>query len=808
MFEHHFGLRENPFVAGHQPRYVYPSREHQEALAHLRFGIENREPFVLITGEVGTGKTTAIYDALAEWKSEAVVALITNSALTRSELLEEICLRFNFAVASPISKPQVTAQLERHLLALKARGERAILILDEAQNLDRELLEEIRLLSNLESQGEKLLQVFLVGQPELEGRLARAELRQLRQRIAVHYRLSPLTADDTQRYIHHRITVAGGYAPDVFPAESCAVVHELTHGIPREINQVCAQAMLNAYVEDAPSVRPEHVRAVALETEFRSVLPGGPDDTTEAATAGPDAMTPPASVERSKSQAPPRARTEPPAGPPPPSSSEASPRTKTRPAKEPRQERPPSSSSAASAPMPSAPAAGKPAPPPAQASAMQAKESRIPDDTALDEAMLASITEEALETPRSSSAPAEGQHADWQSFLSSLPGAGAEPQSRTESAAGPRETARASAGEAEGSAPEPSERGRDPFSVRKDAPVKREARGQWPPPLEAGNEPSPKVESTPVAKAGATSTGPAAPTPAVASKREEVQGAAREGRTDAVKNSSAASAAPPRETHRTRDTMASEGKRDPKPAQPVDDEAFAGSRVDVGAWRPAMWTPQGASAASSTLSPRLRAKLQSVDADDLEPDDRGGGAMRWLLLGAVAAVIGIGAVVLQRFEPWKAVTGRGQSSNRTSQAAPTESTGAGEASPQPSAPALTTAQTPVDAIPSPVVPSAEKPTTSATPAPSAKPATSPATYALAVGTFMTQDRAEEEKAKLVASTHLPASVHVVQQDGAAMYTLETGRFADRVEAERMASDLIRRGLVDEARIVRQTHTTK
>ena len=172
MFERQLGLRENPFLSGHQPKYVYPSREHQEALAHLRYGIQNGEPFVLITGEVGTGKTTAVYDALAEWGPRAVVALITNSALTRNELLEEICLRFGVAAPAPMSKPQTLVQLERLLGAVRARGELAILLLDEAQNLERDLLEEIRLLSNLEVQGEKLIQILLVGQPELETKLA------------------------------------------------------------------------------------------------------------------------------------------------------------------------------------------------------------------------------------------------------------------------------------------------------------------------------------------------------------------------------------------------------------------------------------------------------------------------------------------------------------------------------------------------------------------------------------------------------------------------------------------------------------
>src|SRR5215831_4586431 len=249
MFENHFGLRENPFVSGHQSRFVYPSREHQEALAHLRFGIENFEPFVLITGEVGTGKTTALYDVLAEYEARAVVALITNSSLTREELLEEICLRFGLASAATLSKPQAIVALERFLRQNRARGHHAILILDEAQNLERDLLEEIRMLSNLEDQGHKLVQLFLVGQPELEEKLARSELRQLRQRITVFYRLSPLTQEDAQNYIHHRISVAGGNAAAVFPADACNEVFAITHGIPREINTVAGQAMLNAYVD-------------------------------------------------------------------------------------------------------------------------------------------------------------------------------------------------------------------------------------------------------------------------------------------------------------------------------------------------------------------------------------------------------------------------------------------------------------------------------------------------------------------------------------------------------------------------------
>jgi type II secretory pathway predicted ATPase ExeA len=295
MFESHFGLRENPFVSGHQSRFVYPSREHQEALAHLRYGIENLEPFVLITGEVGTGKTTALFEAIGELKARVSVALITNSALTRDELIEEICLRFGITLPQPITKPQALAQLERHLLALRGRGERAILLIDEAQNFDRELLEEVRLLSNLEASGEKLVQVFLVGQPELEMRLSATELRQLRQRIAVHYRLRPLDREETAQYIHHRVVAAGGDAARIFPGDTCQAVHDVTNGVPREINQICAQAMIDAFVEGAPAVTPAHVRAAAQEASFQSVLPAAETDPRLAPLpAWPAAIEPPA----------------------------------------------------------------------------------------------------------------------------------------------------------------------------------------------------------------------------------------------------------------------------------------------------------------------------------------------------------------------------------------------------------------------------------------------------------------------------------------------------------------------------------
>ncbi len=274
MFEPHFGLRENPFSTGHDSRFVYPSPEHLEAVAHFRYGIQNREAFVLVTGEVGTGKTTAIYDLVSRLPQTTHVALINNSALTRLELLEEIARRFGVEPPSQPSKPALLAALEHRLALHVGHAEPCILIVDEAQNLSHELLEEVRLLSNLEDRGGRLLHICLVGQPELEEKLARPELRQLRQRISVKYRLNPLSVEECTRYIHHRLRVAGGEPERIFPEDSCQAVHRLTNGIPREINIVASQSMVNAYVAGTRPVRPEHVHSVSEDFSFQSVLGG------------------------------------------------------------------------------------------------------------------------------------------------------------------------------------------------------------------------------------------------------------------------------------------------------------------------------------------------------------------------------------------------------------------------------------------------------------------------------------------------------------------------------------------------------
>jgi general secretion pathway protein A len=254
MFEAFFHLNENPFSLAPSPRFLFRSREHDEALAHLRYWIENNEGFVLVTGEVGTGKTTALYDLMAQLPTEWSVAMLNHSTLSELELLEEICRRFHIEVTEDANKPKLLGFIESYLLECRSRGIGSLLIIDEAQNLEKRILEEVRLLSNMERLDGKLLQIALVGQPELEAKLRSPELRQLRQRIGIKYKLGPLTQDETTAYIHHRITVAGGAAQQIFPLASCHEVHQLTHGIPREINIVCSQSFINAFVEEAPQV--------------------------------------------------------------------------------------------------------------------------------------------------------------------------------------------------------------------------------------------------------------------------------------------------------------------------------------------------------------------------------------------------------------------------------------------------------------------------------------------------------------------------------------------------------------------------
>jgi type II secretory pathway predicted ATPase ExeA len=308
------GLRENPFAAGHDPRLIFEHESRAETVAGFRQALAAGEPFVLLTGESGVGKTSVVTQVLAEEKAWS--AIITNPLLTRAELLEEICLRFGVDLPESASKPRLLAELEKHLAEIRREEGAPVLVVDEAHDLSLELLEELRLLSNLEFKGRPLLQIVLVGLPTLEARLAQADLAQLRQRIGTHLRLKPLDAESTWRYLHHRVAEAGGDGSERFPDETCLEIHRLTRGIPRAVNTLAGHALIVASRESERVVIIRHVQSAAADTWLRNVADAPP-------SAGPSPPAPeaktPAEKPRAKAAAPPpkpaKPETEPPARP-------------------------------------------------------------------------------------------------------------------------------------------------------------------------------------------------------------------------------------------------------------------------------------------------------------------------------------------------------------------------------------------------------------------------------------------------------------------------------------------------------------
>ena len=278
---HPFGLSENPFADGHDQRYVYPARKRVEAVALLRKRIADGESFVAITGEPGCGKTSLVTELFADPAPKPQVAFIAHPSLTPSELLEAICIEFGARVPTAPSKPQTLAALDHHLRGLRKLGSAAVLVLDEAHRLDTDLLEEARLLSNMKAEGRGLLQTILVGVPELERRLGLPELAQLRQRVTVHCRMLPLTAEETEGYVHHRVGAAGGDGAALFPSETCRELHNYTDGFPRALNTLAGRALECAEQDGADAVRVEHVRIAASDARPQGIAP------TPRASSGP-----------------------------------------------------------------------------------------------------------------------------------------------------------------------------------------------------------------------------------------------------------------------------------------------------------------------------------------------------------------------------------------------------------------------------------------------------------------------------------------------------------------------------------------
>lgn len=273
MYTSFFGLTEKPFTITPDPRYLFMSERHSEALAHLVYGVTESDGFIQLTGEVGTGKTTLVRSLLQKLPQRTEVALVLNPQLTAREFLTVICNELH--VPLPEERDSLRAlvdALNQHLLKAHAENRRTILVVDEAQNLAAEVLEQVRLLTNLETARQKLLQIILIGQDELRDLLSRNDLRQLAQRITARYHLEPLDRAETMRYIEHRLKVAGAVG-EIFTSAAKREVFRLSGGVPRLVNVICDRALLGAYSREIRQVDRRIVRRAAAEISGESQTP-------------------------------------------------------------------------------------------------------------------------------------------------------------------------------------------------------------------------------------------------------------------------------------------------------------------------------------------------------------------------------------------------------------------------------------------------------------------------------------------------------------------------------------------------------
>jgi len=275
MYLQFFGLAEKPFSITPDPRYLYLSGRHAEALAHLVYGINEAGGFIQLTGEVGTGKTTTIRSLLARAPKSAEIALILNPRLSAAEFLRSLCEELGLGVddSHDDDTKNLVDLLNRYLLRAHAAGRRVVLVVDEAQNLAPDVLEQVRLLTNLETETQKLLQIILIGQPELRKLLAREDLRQIAQRITARFHLDPLSREETYAYVRHRLRVAGA-TTDIFTHAALRELYRVSGGVPRVINIVCDRALLGAYTQELHLVPGALVRRAGAEVFGHELMPG------------------------------------------------------------------------------------------------------------------------------------------------------------------------------------------------------------------------------------------------------------------------------------------------------------------------------------------------------------------------------------------------------------------------------------------------------------------------------------------------------------------------------------------------------
>ena len=272
MYERFYELRERPFALSPDPDYLYPSRVHREALDYLRYGLESHAGFIVITGEIGSGKTTLLQTLLRGLDNQTTVARIVNTMLEPRELIETLLIDFGIDPGGR-TKPLLLRDLGQYLVDQRLAGRMVLLVIDEAQNLSLAALEELRMLSNLETEKSQLLQIVLVGQPTLRDKLNAPELEQLRQRITVSYHLQPLDPGETENYINHRLKRAALGVPMQFPRPVTDTVHARSRGVPRIINVICDAALVFGYAEERRQIDSSLIHEVLSELEVTGVLP-------------------------------------------------------------------------------------------------------------------------------------------------------------------------------------------------------------------------------------------------------------------------------------------------------------------------------------------------------------------------------------------------------------------------------------------------------------------------------------------------------------------------------------------------------
>ncbi|OGX25823.1 MAG: hypothetical protein A2787_09770 [Omnitrophica WOR_2 bacterium RIFCSPHIGHO2_01_FULL_48_9] len=273
MYHKFFGFKESPFTLTPNSRFFYQSAKHTEALSTLIYAIEERKGFVVITGEIGSGKTTVCRTLLNKLDNRTQTALITNTHISGKDLLSTVLDEFDVPYTSG-SKAKLLSQLNHYLIEQLRNDHNVVLIIDEAQNLKPSVLEEVRLLSNLETESEKLIQIIFLGQPELKKKLALPELEQLRQRIAVFFHLTALDEKDAKDYVLHRLRIASDSERQYFTEGALNLIYQFSQGVPRLINQICDSALLNGFIYEKDVIDENLMQEVVRESPLMQIGKG------------------------------------------------------------------------------------------------------------------------------------------------------------------------------------------------------------------------------------------------------------------------------------------------------------------------------------------------------------------------------------------------------------------------------------------------------------------------------------------------------------------------------------------------------